>query len=201
MKLIRSRRTPGALLLAALAVGLMAALPGPGTVGVQAASGTTYHAPYKAGPSGPVAEDPQKEHRTHYTDVNTETGEITLAWVNTTPGAIGCAAQGGFAFLSVDHVVSEAISSVAVVYENATITPFTFLKVNVRQAVEGGAKEYIGSTRVRGQMAHESGVLIVDLDGSPAPGSVITVDFGMETASACPNADGGQATFSAVSVY
>lgn len=177
------------ILLAALGVALVSSAPS------AQAGGTVYRAPYQAGPVAAAARQPAVDRA----EANTSTGEVTVIRANATPGAIGCAATGGFAYLRVEHPATGAERHVHVVYEKASITPFTWLKVNVR-GVSDGADVYVGSTQLRGQLVNESGVLTVDLTEVPDAGSAMTIDFGIETASACPNADGGTARFSAVTV-
>lgn len=177
------------ILLAAAGVALFASAP------AAQAGGTVYRAPYKAGPVSGAARQPALER----VDVNTSTGQVTVFRANGTPAAIGCAATGGYGYLRVEHPATSADDDVYVAYEKASITPFTWLKVNVRGVV-GGVEQYIGSAALRGQLVSDSGVLSVDLDQAPDAGSVMTIDFGIETASACPNADGGTATFTAVAV-
>ncbi len=172
------------------AVGLALGMPD-----AQASYNTTYRAPYEAGPSADAGSGATRD----YTDVNTATGEVTVLRANATPGAIGCAARGNYAYLRVEHPVGDRVKQVTVVYEKASITPFTWLKVNVRGQV-GGVDQYVGSQDVRGQKLNESGNLIVEIKRAPDLGSTMTIDFGIETASACPNADGGTATFPAVAV-
>ncbi len=158
------------------------------------AGGTTYRAPYERGPGGPAAPS-----RTQYSDVNTNTGQVTILSASLTPGAIGCAANGSYGYLRVNHPVTAAVGKVSVVYEKASITPFAWLKVNVRGVVNG-VDTYLGSKQLRGQLVNDSGTLVADLDKAPDPGSTMTIDFGIESGSACPNADGGTATFPAVAV-
>ncbi|MDQ1438789.1 MAG: hypothetical protein QOK43_2418 [Acidimicrobiaceae bacterium] len=182
------------IILSAVAVGLVLGSPG-----ARAGSGTTYQPDsYQAGPTGGDTE--AKPNRTAYRNVDPSTGTVTVLWANTTPGAIGCAATGGFGYLRVLHKVTSPVTKVAVAYDKATITPFTWLKANVRGLVKG-VDTYIGSAALRGQMANDGGTLVIPLDKAPDAGSVMTIDFGIETASACPNADGGTATFPTVAVF
>jgi hypothetical protein len=157
-----------------------------GVPGAQAAD-KTYTPAYTAGPSG--GDSASK------VTVDPATGKVQVLQLSTTPGAIGCAAKGGYGYLRVQHVVTAAVTRVAVAFTDASMTPFAWLKVNVRDE-----KGYVGSLSVRGQKVAEAGTLNVILDRSPAVGKTMTIDFGMEVASACPNADGGMVTYPSVTV-
>lgn len=181
------------LLIAAigLAAGTLATSPS------ASASGTTYRAPYATGPVSDPEDDGGGEFT--YSDVDPATGQVDIMSLNIVPGAIGCAATGAFGYLRVVHDVTGPVNKVMFAYSGASLTQYAWLKLNVRGIV-GGAEQYIGSKAVRGQMVHDSGTFVADLDKAPDVGTQMTIDFGIESGSACPNADGGRATFSAVSV-
>lgn len=178
------------ILLVAMAVGLLAGSP------AAQASSTTYRpGMYQVGPaySGPA-------HRTSYVEANKDSGKVTVLWANPTPGAIGCPAVGGFAYLRVAQAATgEELTRAIVAYSGATLSQYAWLKVNVFEQV-GDTRTSIGSLADRGQMANETGQLVVKLDRPPVAGSTMFVDFGIETASACPNADGGTAVFDVVAI-
>jgi hypothetical protein len=180
------------LLIAAigLAAGTLATPPA-------SASGTTYRAPYAMGP----VSDPEDDGGGEFTHsgVNPATGQVDILSLNIVPGAIGCAATGAFGYLRVIHDVTGPVSKVMFAYSGASLTQYAWLKLNVRGIV-GGAEQYIGSKAVRGQMVHDSGTFVAELDKAPDLGSQMTIDFGIESGSACPNADGGRATFATVTV-
>lgn len=179
------------ILLLAVAVGLLAGWPS------AQASGTTYRpGSYQVGPrySGPA-------HSTNYVEANKDTGKVTVLWANVEPGAIGCKTYGGFAYLRVARAITtETLQRALVAYDSAILSQYAWLKVNVFEQV-GDTRTSIGSTAVRGQMVNDSGTLVVPLDRTPVEGSMMFVDFGIETASACPNADGGSAVFNSVAIY
>ncbi|HEV7887133.1 MAG TPA: hypothetical protein VGO92_06205 [Acidimicrobiales bacterium] len=160
------------------------------------AGNVLYQAPFAAGPAGG---DPAGNHRTHYTNIDPATGKVDIFWANLTPGAIGCAAQGGFGYLRVTHQVTDIVGRVVVSYKDLSMTPYSWLKVNVR-GVRGGEEKYLGSYSTRGQKLAAGGDIPVPLDAEPDVGSALTIDFGAEIGSACPNADGVTVTFTQVAV-
>lgn len=178
------------IILLTAAVGLAGAI---GTPGAQA-GGTTYRAPYSAGPQ-------TANVGSGYIDVNTDTGEVTVFKVNPVPGAIGCSAQGAMGYLQVSHPINGTEDKVMLVYKNASLTQYSWLKVNV-YATSDGATKAVGSFSQRGQKVAETGTIVVPLDTAGLEGATgaLTIDFGIETGSACPNADGGTVTFPAVAV-
>lgn len=177
------------ILLLAVAVGLLAGWP-------SAHASTTYRpGSYEAGPrySGPA-------NRTSHIEANKDTGKVTVLWANATPGAIGCPAYGGFAYLRVAQAATgEVLKRAMVAYSGATLSQYAWLKVNVFEQL-GDTRTSIGSLAVRGQKANERGTLVVPLDRTPVEGSTMFVDFGIETGSACPNADGGTVVFDTVAI-
>lgn len=189
------------ILLLAVGLGVASGVPG---ADARPDKSTVYRAPYQLGPTSPApnsSPDPRnpdaavREHK----DIDPATGKMTLLRANGTPGAIGCGTRGIFGYFRVEHPVNDVVTRVSVVYEKAAITPFTWLKVNVYGTVDGVSR-YLGSEDLRGQLVGDSGTLVANLDDAPDLGTTLTVDFGMEAASACPNTDGGTATFPAVSV-
>lgn len=183
------------IILLLAAVGLAAAsVVGP--PGAQA-GGTTYRAPFEVGPASSSADDDGGEYT--YSSVNPATGQVDVLSLNVVPGAIGCGATGAFGYLRVSHPVTGSIGKVMFAYSGASLTQYAWLKLNVRGVVDG-VEQYLGSQQARGQMVHESGTFVTELNKQPDLGSVMTVDFGIESGSACPNADGGRVTFSAVTV-
>lgn len=161
------------------------------------AGGTTYRAPFQAGPASTSADDDGGEFT--YSSVNPSTGQVDVMSLNIVPGAIGCGATGAFGYLRVNHTVGGAIDKVMFAYSGASLTQYAWLKLNIRGVVNG-VEQYLGSKAVRGQMVHDSGTFVTALDKQPDLGSVMTIDFGIESGSACPNADGGRVTFSTVTV-
>ncbi len=160
------------------------------------ASGTTYRAPFAAGPTSDGG-DGGGEYT--YSSVDPATGQVDILSLNIVPGAVGCGATGAFGYLRVSHTVTEPVNRVMFAYSGASLTQYAWLKLNARGVVDG-VEQYVASKGVRGQMLNDSGIFVAELDSQPDLGSVMTIDFGLESGSACPNADGGRVTFSAVSV-
>ena len=126
--------------------------------------------------------------------VDESTGEVVvirhqLAGVT---GGLGCGGSGGFAFLQVKHRASQPVKHVTVTYDQALVDPYTFLKVSVRK---GGS--YLATTNVRGPVLGH-GTYRVTL--RQAAQGTLTLWFGIEVSSACPNIDGGRAIFTGVAV-
>lgn len=182
------------LVLVALAVGLLAGSP------AAQASGTTYRpGMYEVGPQYSPAEG-ASAHRTNYIEANPNTGKVTVLWANATPGAIGCPAVGGFSYLRITkQITTETLDRVLLAYQDATISQYAWVKVNVFEVFEG-TRTSIASTALRGQLLNARSTFVLPVDRSPVPGSTLLVDFGIETASACPNADGGTVTFTTVTL-
>jgi hypothetical protein len=148
---------------------------------------TVYAAPYTAGPKGGDTQN--------HTTVDTATGTVRILRVSTTPGAIGCAATGGYAYLRVLHQVTERVTFARFDYADASLSPFAWLVATVRVG-----DEYIGSIKVRGPVVNDAGSLRIVFDEEPAIGDTLTIDFGLELASACPNVDGGTVRYPQVRV-
>lgn len=150
-----------------------------------ARAGTTSYEPgsYALGPAG--------GDQWNRSMADPATGEMTVVRANPTPGAFNCGGAGGFANFAVGHTAT-ATTRVVVSYADAIIDPYTWINVGVRQG-DG----YLASTVARG-LTLGDGDVTVDL---PAPASgPITVWFGIQVASACPNVDGGHATFTSVTI-
>lgn len=152
-----------------------------------ATAATTYAAPYESGPSG--------GDQYNHIEASPDDGTVTVLRANPTPGAISCGGSGGFAYLRVAHPVTASVTSAVVAYDAATTSPFTWISVEARDSTG-----YIGSGRIRGPMAADAGRLVVTFDRAPVVGDTLTVDFGLQVASACPNVDGGTVHFPEVSI-
>lgn len=155
--------------------------------GIGHADTTWYHpGDYALGPQG------GDDNNTFMVDEST--GEVfvlrhQLAGIT---GGLGCGGSGGFAFLQVKHKANTPVKFVTVTYDEATVDPYTFVKASVRK---GGS--YLATTNVRGPVLG-TGTFRVTLR-KPATGT-LTVWFGIEVTSACPNVDGGRAIFTGVGV-
>lgn len=150
------------------------------------ASATTVTAPFEQGPRG-------GDSYNHFDSSDPKTGDLAVLRIAPSgpSGGLGCGGSGGFNNFKVTRHFDEAVTSVTVAYTNAIVDPYTWIKLGVLQ---GG--EYLRSADPpqRGVIAGD-GTISVEI---PATSGDITAYFGIETASACPNVDGGRATFTSV---
>ena len=152
-------------------------------LGAPAATTASYGPPYAAGPQGGDS--------FNRVVMDQNTGDMAVVRVNPVPGAFNCTGGGGFANFAVSHT-GTGISSVKVSFTNAVVDPYTWFNVGVRQG-----DDFLDSKDLRGPLVGEGSVTVPI--SPPADGS-ITVWFGIQVASACPNVDGGRATFTSVEV-
>jgi plastocyanin len=148
----------------------------------------TYTAPFQAGPKG----------GDQYNVVNEQPaqGRVSIARAYPFPGAFNCAGQGGFASLRVSPAVPQSTSSVTVHYSAETaLDAYSWITLLVRD----GSGNWLGGVQRRGPLAGP-GALGATLATTMPQGSVITVQFGLQVASACPNVDGGTVQFSSVTL-
>ena len=147
------------------------------------ATTTTFTPPYSAGPHG--------GDQYNLISLDPASGRVSAARAYPYPGAFNCAGAGGYAYLRLRPVVTGPVSAVTVDVSQAATDAYTWISLLVRDRAGrwlGGAKlrgPVIGSARLRTPLAWTP-----DLVGHP-----ILVDIGLELASACPNADGGTASF------
>jgi plastocyanin len=148
-----------------------------------AAPTTTFTPPYSPGPHG--------GDQYNWISTDPTSGRVSAARAYPYPGAFNCAGSGGYAYLRLRPVVTGPVSAVTVDVSQAATDAYTWISLLVRDGAGrwlGGAKlrgPVIGSARLRTPLAWTP-----DLVGHP-----IVVDIGLELASACPNADGGTASF------
>ncbi len=159
------------------AAGLLAAFVPAATAGGRPAR--TFVPPYRAGPSGGdqynvVVADPSS-------------GEVAVTRAYPYPGAFNCAGSGGFAYLRVPAVDTGPVSSVTLDLDRVAVDGYSWVSLLVRDA----HGHWLGSRTQRGPLAGSARVT-APVAWTPAlVGTAITIDFGLEVASACPNADGG----------
>ncbi|GAC1418249.1 MAG: hypothetical protein NVSMB57_12980 [Actinomycetota bacterium] len=167
-----------------LVCGALAATMVPG--GASAAT-TSLAPPYKAGPQGGDANN--------YFSSDPSTGDMTVVRLafQGPSGGLGCGGSAGFSNFAVDTTAPEALKTVTVHYKMAVTDPYTWINVGVLQ--DG---HYVNSEVRRGILAAEDGAVTVDVKGAHA--GPLTIWFGLQVSSACPNADGGRATFSSVAL-
>lgn len=148
----------------------------------------TYTAPFQSGPHG--------GDQYNIVNENPTTGRVTVLRASPFPGAFNCAGQGGFADLRLTTAVPVSTSAVTVRYGAETVLDaYSWITLFVRD----GAGNWLGGTQRRGPLAG-AGALGTSLAATLPPGSVITVLFGVQVASACPNVDGGTVGFSSVTL-
>ena len=156
---------------------------GPATAG----SHRVYHAPFKVGPSGGDSFS--------YHSAGSD-GTVTVARAYPVPGAINCTKGGPYAKLLVLHRATRPVRSITVTYDSAMVDPFTFVMLGLRD----GHRRWFGSATQRGMVAG-NGVITLhpDLRQGRMP-RTLTIEFGLQQSSACPNVDEGTIHFSSVEV-
>lgn len=179
------KRSMLAGLIAALALGLVGAP-------ASADGETSYAPPYDEGPSGGDAVSHSQR---------SDDGRIAIVRATPHPGGISCPGDGAFAKWQVDHELTGPVETITVQYSEAAIDPFVFVLLSARRA-DG---EWLGSEQVRGPLVGDGEVaLTLDPalfdDGTLAPGEVLTIQFGLEMASACPHVNAGTARFTELTV-
>ena len=150
------------------------------------ASTTTYGPAYGLGPAG--------GDEFNLVERDAATGEMSIIRYNPVPanGGLGCGGSGGWATFTVAHTVGTAVDSVVVSYTSALVDPYSFMSVSMYQ---NGA--FIDTQVVRGPTLGEG---TITLDPRTAASGDVTIMFGLQVASACPNVDIARATFSRVDV-
>jgi hypothetical protein len=150
-------------------------------------AGAQYGPPYQAGPQG----------GDQFNTVTVDPGQGTVTILRAYPfvGVFNCGGTGGYGSLKVTPTLRVPVQTVVVAYANSGWDGYTWLMVLVRDA----SGNWLGSKQVRGPTAG-SGVVSVPLATTVTPGSTISVQFGLQVASACPNVDGGTVRFASVSV-
>jgi hypothetical protein len=180
---MRSRIVP------AVAMGVIALVLAQAAPGLAGARAQTHEPPYKAGAQGGDS--------ANFIYSDPSTGRVGILRLYPGYNPFTCTdSKGGFVTLRLTHQVTGPIRSVEVRYEDAAVDPYAFLTAAVRQG-----DRYLGSLTVRGPVSG-SGKLMVPLSlGKAMRGSPITVDFGAEVSSGCPNADGVMARYTEVVVH
>lgn len=130
--------------------------------------------------------------------VDAETGQMTLARAGATPATIGCGGSGPFANFIVEYPDANVVKSVTIHYENTLLEPYAFMHAGIYR--DG---HYVDSVELRGPILG-SGDVVLDLSPSTNIDADVTgpftVEFGLNIGSACPNVDGGTATFTKVTI-
>lgn len=177
---MRLGRSVAVVAAAAAALAVVPASAAPG-------GARSYKAPFKVGPSG--------GDNFSYHDASTD-GTVTVARVYPIPGAINCTKGAPYAKLQVPLKATKPVRKVVVSYDNAAVDNFTFAMVGLRDD-----EQWFGSTTVRG-LVSGSGSITLHPDGGQGPfPHRLTVEFGLQQSSACPNADAGTVQFTKVAVF
>jgi len=183
-----------------LMVAAVAAAPAPAGAG----PGTSYGAPYGAGPTGP----PASRDQWNVVMADPAQGSMTLVRANPVPGTFDCPGAGPYANFVVNHPIAGGEQAVNVAYDNAVLDNFTFLRIELRDVAADQTSRVVGFREIQGPIVAPAGS--VDLvAGSSAwwdtltPGDVLQVTFGLNTSSAClpgQSVDAGTITFASVTV-
>jgi hypothetical protein len=171
----------------AVAGALVAAAPASAGGGGGGGGAKTYAAPFKVGPSGG---DQWSYHSA------TADGSVTVGRVYPIPGAINCTKGGPYAKLLVHHHATGAVRKVVLSYTSAAVDNFTFIMLGVRTG-----DHWLGSQTVRGVVAGSGTVTLKPDRARGASSRNLTIEFGLQQSSACPNADAGRITFTKVQVF
>lgn len=170
--------------IAVVAALVAALLPGGA---LAAGKAKTYAAPYD---EGPTAGD-----RWSMQQANAEDGRIVVGRVYPIFNPISCAPGGSMAKLQVTHKVSGKVRSVTADFVDAGLDQYSFVTV----AVKDTKGTWLASTRQRGPIMG-AGSVTAKMFGKVRKGQKLIVQFGLEAASACPNATGAMAKFTQITV-
>jgi len=158
------------------------------TVPATAAASRTYSPPYSAGPQGGDSNN--------FISNDPTTGRITVARAYPSPGAFNCAGKGGFAYDRIRPKVTGKVTAVTVDVSDVVVDPYTWIKLSVRDYTG----RWIGSKTVRGPLTGGAQLSTPVQWRTAMVGHPMTIDVGLEVASACPNVDGGTARFADIVV-
>lgn len=148
---------------------------------------TTYEAPYAEGPTAGDQFSMQL--------ANTADGRIIVGRLYPIFNPIFCSPGGSMAKLQVRHKVTGKMRAVTAEFAEAVVDPYSFVTV----AVKTPKGEWLASTRQRGPIVG-GGSLTAKMFHKVKPGQNVIIQFGLEAASACPNASAATARFSRVVV-
>lgn len=154
-------------------------------VGAHAETTTSYYPAWGLGPQGG---DQWNQYQR-----NADTGELLVLRVNPAgiSGGLGCGGVGGYSNFEVAHNAEGAVNKVSISYTDALVDPYTFINIGIRQGAN-----YLTSKVVRGPLLGDGTIDV----GVPNATGAITIWFGIQVASACPNIDGGRAIFKEVRI-
>jgi hypothetical protein len=142
-----------------------------------------HHPPYKRGSEGGDS--------ANFTWSDTASGRVGILRFYPVYNPFGCGdSRGGFITLRVVHAVDRPVNKIVVRYADAAVDPYSFIVAFVKQ---GG--HYLGSREIRGPLSGSGKVGVPLRFGHAIEGSPISIEFGLEVASACPNVGGATARF------
>ena len=170
--------------IAVVAALVAALLPAGGAAA--AGKAKTYGAPYEAGPAG--------GDRWSMQHAGTD-GRVIVGRMYPIFNPISCAPGGSMAKLQVTHKVTRGMKSVTADFSDAALDQYSFVTVAVKDA----KGRWLASARQRGPLVG-SGAVKAAMFGKVTRGQKVTIQFGLEAASACPNASGAMARFTQVTV-
>lgn len=125
--------------------------------------------------------------------VDKQAGEIFIGRVFPFPGFVGCQPESlaGWANFKLRHAGRARAQGVVVRFDRAFLDPYSFVNV----LVEDDAGRWLGSKTIQGPGADESGRIKVNLRRPERP---LTISFGVQLSSACPQVGGVSARFPSV---
>jgi hypothetical protein len=173
----------------AIAVLSLLALPG---ASAQEAS-ASYHPPFAEGTVG------GDQWTQSYSDA--DSGRLFMGRGNPIPGVTNCTAGLAHIHWVVEHEVSTPISEVTAAISDVAIDGYTWVTLTVKDA-DG---EWLAYQADRGPIVLSGEVTATLFDDlpeelSPEAGDVLTIEFGLQLASACANVNGGTARFTEITV-
>lgn len=179
----RPMRTTALRAVVAALVGTLVVVTTP----ADAAPVKTYQAPFAAGPNG----GDQWSYHSAGTD-----GTITVGRVYPVPGAINCTKGGPYAKLLIQHRATRPVKKLVLHYDTAAVDNFTFLLLGLRNG-----HRWLGTTSARGVLTGSGTVTLRPDRRQGRMPRVLTIEFGLQQSSACPNADIGTVHVSSIQVF
>jgi hypothetical protein len=174
-----------------MAIAVMSLLALPGASAEEASA--SYHPPFAEGTTG------GDQWTRSYSDA--DSGRLFMGRGNPIPGVTNCVAGQAHIHWVVEHEVSAPISEVTASFSDALTDGYTWVTVSIKDA-DG---EWLGYATDRGPTLVSGEVSTVLFDNLPADlvpeaGDTVTIEFGLQLASACANANGGTVRFTEVTV-
>lgn len=181
-------RRPMTRTVVTLAAATLVAAGFAATTPASAAKAKSYSAPFTVGADGG---DQWSYHSA------SKDGMVTVGRVYPVPGVINCTKGGPYARLDVTHKATSAVRKVVVSYTNAAVDNFTFAMVSLRDS----NGHWYGTKTIRGFVAGSGTITLTPDQPQGHFPRRLTVEFGLQQSSACPNADVGTISFTKVEVF